>query len=98
MTGKLEYRSITPGEAQRLLREESVRLLDVRTPEEHRELGHIPGSYLLPLDWVASGLAALPRDGKPLLLYCEHGIRSAAAARLLARGGYPNLLNLRGGM
>src|SRR5215471_8488759 len=93
-----EYRSIDPEEAQRLVAQGSIRLLDVRTPREHRELGHIPGSILLPVDFVAAALATLPRDGKPLLVYCEHGIRSVAAARLLARGGYPSLLNLKGGM
>jgi rhodanese-related sulfurtransferase len=97
-TSERGYRSIDPEEAQRLLTENSIRLLDVRTPREHQALGHLPGSILLPVDWIASALATLPRDGKPLLIYCEHGIRSAAAARLLAQGGYPNLLNLKGGM
>jgi len=92
------YRSIGSEEAERLVRDPSVRVLDVRTPEEYRDLGHIPGAMLLPVDLVASALATLPRDGRPLLIYCEHGIRSAAAARLLARGGFSALLNLKGGM
>jgi len=92
------YRSIGSEEAERLVRDPSVRVLDVRTPEEYRDLGHIPGAILLPVDLVASALATLPRDGKPLLIYCEHGIRSVAAARLLARGGFSALLNLKGGM
>jgi len=92
------YRSIGAEEAERLVRDPSVRVLDVRTPEEYRDLGHIPGAILLPVDLVISALAALPRDGRPLLIYCEHGIRSAAAARLLARGGFSDLFNLKGGM
>jgi rhodanese-related sulfurtransferase len=92
------YRSVGSEEAERLVRDPSVRVLDVRTPEEYRDLGHIPGAMLLPVDLVASALATLPRDGRPLLIYCEHGIRSAAAARLLARGGFSALLNLKGGM
>jgi rhodanese-related sulfurtransferase len=92
-------RSIDQEEAQRLVRDGAVRVLDVRTPEEYRELGHIPGAILLPVNLVASGLATLPRDGRPLLVYCEHGIRSVAAARLLARaGGFRDLLNLQGGL
>ena len=93
-----DYASVSPDEAERLVRDGAARVLDVRTPEEYRDLGHIPGAILLPVDLVASGLATLPRDGKPLLVCCEHGIRSAAAARLLGRGGFPNLLNLGGGM
>ena len=92
------YRSIGPAEAERLVLEASVRVLDVRTPEEYRDLGHIPGAILLPVDLVVVALATLPKDGRPLLIYCEHGIRSAAAARLLAQGGLENLLNLQGGM
>ena len=92
------YRSIGSEEAERLLRDPSVRVLDVRTAEEYRDLGHIPGAILLPVDLVASALATIPRDGKTLLIYCEHGIRSAAAARLLALGGFSNVLNLKRGL
>jgi len=91
-------RSVDCQEAQGLIREGRVRVLDVRTPEEYRDLGHIPGAILLPVDLVASGLATLPRDGTPLLVCCEHGIRSAAAARLLESGGMSSLLNLQGGL
>jgi len=90
--------SVGPEEAERLVRDGAVRVVDVRTLEEYRDLGHIAGAILLPVDLVASGLATLPRDGKPLLVYCEHGIRSAAAARLLATGGFQGLLNLKGGL
>jgi rhodanese-related sulfurtransferase len=97
-TAERGYRSVGPEEARRLVDQQAVRVLDVRTPAEYRDLGHVPGAILLPVDLVASALATLPRDGRPLLIYCEHGIRSAAAARLLASGGYPDLLNLSGGM
>jgi tellurite methyltransferase len=91
-------RSVHSEEAEGLIREGRVRVLDVRTPEEYRDLGHIPGAILLPVELVAAGLATLPRDGTPLLVCCEHGIRSAAAARLLERGGVPSPLNLQGGL
>lgn len=91
-------RSVDCEEAEGLIREGRIRVLDVRTSEEYRDLGHIPGAILLPVDLVASGLATLPRDGTPLLVCCEHGIRSAAAARLLERGGMSSLLNLQGGL
>jgi tellurite methyltransferase len=75
-----------------------VRLLDVRTPGEYLELGHIPGALLLPIDLLAVAPATLPHDGPPLLVYCEHGVRSAAAARFLARAGFPRVINMMGGM
>ena len=40
----------------------------------------------------------LPADGRPILVYCEHGVRSVAAARLLAEAGVEGVLNLAGGL
>lgn len=91
-------RTVSSAEAAALLAGGSIRLLDVRSSEEHQRLGHIPGSLLLPVDLIACGAATLPRDGAPLLVYCEHGVRSAFAARFLARAGFPEVLNLAGGM
>ncbi len=59
-------------------------MLDVRTPGEYEQLGHIPHAWLLPVDLVASAPAVLPKDDRPVLVYCEHGVRSVAAAQLLA--------------
>jgi rhodanese-related sulfurtransferase len=91
-------RSVAPAEAEPLIASGRVRVLDVRNPDEWAGLGYIPGAILLPLDLVASAAATLPRDGTPLLVCCEHGIRSAMAARLLAQAGHAEVLNLSGGM
>jgi len=96
--GNAGFQSIPPGEAERLVAEGRVRPIDVRTPAEFRSLGHIPGALLLPVDLVAVAPATLPRDGPPLLVYCEHGVRSAAAARFLTAAGFPGVLNMSGGM
>ena len=93
-----DFRSIQPDEAERLVREGAVRVLDVRQPEEYERLGHIPGAILLPMDLLPSAPATLPAEGKPWLVYCEHGVRSAAAARFLAQAGFAGLLNLAGGL
>jgi rhodanese-related sulfurtransferase len=97
-TGDPGIRNVEPEEAERLVRDGAVRVLDVRSPEEYRELGHIPGAILLPVELIPSAPAILPRDGKPLLVYCEHGIRSVAAVRFLAQAGFEGLLNLAGGL
>jgi tellurite methyltransferase len=93
-----EAGDIEAAEAERLVAQGAVRVLDVRTPEEFTALGHIPGAILLPVDLAPSAPATLPRDGTPILVCCEHGVRSAFAARLLARAGFKAVLNLRGGM
>ena len=91
-------RTVSPAEAEEMLARRTVRVLDVRSADEHQRLGHIPGSLLLPVDLIACGAATLPRDEAPLLVYCEHGVRSAFAARFLSRAGFPEVLNLAGGM
>ncbi len=91
-------RNVTAGEAAVLVRDGRVRLLDVRTPDEFTSLGHIPGARLLPVDVVASAPAVLRGDDeRPVLVYCEHGVRSQHAATLLARAGF-DVLNMLGGM
>ncbi len=92
------FRTITHDEALSLMAVDGAVILDVRSPGEHEQLGHIPGSWLLPLDLVASAPSVLPVDGRPVLVYCEHGVRSVAASRLLVEAGVTNVLNLAGGM
>lgn len=93
-----DFRTIDSVEAEDLVRDGAVRVLDVRTPREYETLGHVPDAILLPVDLIACGAATLPRDGKPLLVYCEHGIRSRSAARFLAQAGIEGVLNLGGGL
>lgn len=94
----MPYTTIDHAEAMRLIAEDAVTILDVRSPGEYEQLGHIPGAWLLPLDLTASAPAVLPRDGRPVLVYCEHGVRSVAASRLLHAAGIEHVLNLSGGL
>jgi rhodanese-related sulfurtransferase len=93
-----QFKTIDHDEARGLLASGDVTVLDVRTPSEHEQLGHIPGAWLLPVDLMASAPAVLPNDDRPVLVYCEHGIRSAAASRLLSAAGIAGVLNLAGGL
>ncbi|HWX23620.1 MAG TPA: rhodanese-like domain-containing protein [Vicinamibacteria bacterium] len=88
---------MSSSEALGLVASGAVRVLDVRSPEEYAQLGHIPGSLLIPAPFVVSAPAVL-EDGPPLLVCCEHGVRSRHAAALLSRAGLPGVLNLLGGM
>jgi rhodanese-related sulfurtransferase len=93
-----DYTTIDHAEAARLIADDAALVLDVRTPGEYEQLGHIPGAWLIPVDLVASAPAVLPDDGRPVLVYCEHGVRSVAASRLLAAAGIDHVLNLAGGL
>ncbi len=87
---------MSPEEAERLLSLGAV-ALDVRTPREHEERGHIPGALLLPVELVHAAPAVLPDDGRPVVVVCEHGVRSRQAAAILAEAGIP-VSNMTGGM
>ncbi len=91
------FREVDPEEAAQLVRDGAVRLLDVRSPAEYAG-GHIPGAALLPVDLIASAPATLEPEGKPWLVYCEHGVRSLHAARILVQAGFPDVINMSGGM
>ena len=91
-------RHVDAAEAEQLISEGNLHLLDVRTPQEFTSLGHIPEALLLPVELVAAAPAVVPRDDKPVLVYCEHGVRSQHAAQVLLRCGYEQVLNLSGGM
>jgi tellurite methyltransferase len=94
----IPFRTIDHSEAQRLIESGEVTVLDVRTPAEYAQLGHIPNAWLIPVDLAAAAPAVLPNNRQPVLVYCEHGVRSVAASRLLAEAGIPDVLNLAGGM
>ena len=74
----------------------SLFLLDVRTPQEFAE-GHVPDAVNVPHDQLASRLAEVPKD-KDVVIYCRSGRRSALAADVLAANGYSRLSHLEGDM
>jgi len=90
------FQDATAAEVQPLLEQGAVPV-DVRTPREHEEDGHLPGSVLLPLSLLSSAPAVLPEDGRPVVVYCDNGVRSRRAALLLAEAGVERLHHLSGG-
>ena len=87
---------LTPAEAQRMLAEGNLFIIDVRTPGETK-FGKIKGSMLIPLDEIGRRMAEVPQD-KRVLLCCASGMRSRVAAGVLWRSGYRELYNLAGGV
>lgn len=91
-------RDVDPAEAERMVAEGRVVVLDVRTPQEYEGLGHIPAAILIPVDLIASAPATLSDRSRPVLVYCEHGMRSLQAAAFLLRAGFEDVRNLAGGL
>ncbi|MEI7645049.1 MAG: rhodanese-like domain-containing protein [Chloroflexales bacterium] len=74
----------------------SLFLLDVRTPEEFRQDGHVAAATLIPLNELDSRLSEIPTD-KPIACICRSGNRSTTACTDLAARGY-TVTNVTGGM
>ncbi len=95
LEGRL-WRDVEGAEAAALLDAGELHVLDVRTPQEAAQ-GMLPGAHLIPVDELEARQGELPKDGKPMLIYCAAGGRSAAACEFLSRTGRDGLLNLAGG-
>ena len=76
-------------------------IVDIRTPQEWKDTGVIAGAKLVTFGDADGFLKAVGKDlsdGRPLILVCRSGNRSAAAAAALA-GKIPNrIISANGGM
>jgi len=70
-------------------------VLDVRSEAEHAG-GHLAGSRNIPLVHLGERAGELP-IGRPVVVHCEGGYRSAIAASVLQRLGRRDVLDLVGG-
>lgn len=90
---------IEPREAGKFLDEVrlgSRTLLDVRQDFEYAE-GHLPGARNIPLPELADRLNEVDRN-LPVLVYCRGGMRSLAAANMIAGQGFREIMSLKGGI
>ncbi|MFT4243447.1 MAG: rhodanese-like domain-containing protein [Acidovorax sp.] len=101
--------TVAPRRAWQLVSEGRALLVDVRTAEERKFVGHVPGSAHVP--WATgTALSRNPRFVRELgaliakqpqpttvLLICRSGKRSALAAQEAAKAGLANVLNVSEG-
>jgi rhodanese-related sulfurtransferase len=98
--------SVAPSAAWALFHGGQAILVDVRTAEERKFVGHVPGSVHVP--WaIGTSLTKNPRFVRELeakvgkegtvLLLCRSGKRSALAAEAATRAGLKNVFNVREG-
>ncbi len=74
-----------------------LQIVDVRRPGEYVN-GHVPRALNAPLSSLDKSLGPLPLEkNKPTAVICAGGYRSSAAASLLQKQGFSNLLNVSGG-
>jgi adenylyltransferase/sulfurtransferase len=92
-----EVDEITPRRLEARLREgPTITVLDVREPYEWA-IARLPEARLVPLNSLPHALHSLDRDME-IVIYCHHGMRSAAAADWLRDRGFGRVLNLVGGI
>lgn len=75
-------------------------LLDVRELDEFSgDLGHIPGSGLIPLKELPTRVGEIEGyKEKDVVVICRAGVRSTTAAAILTGLGFEHVSNLKGGM
>lgn len=83
--------------ATRLFNDDAL-VLDVREDKEYAA-GHIPKAKHIPLGQLASRLQELEKfKGKPILVTCRSGHRSARACGMLKKAGFETVFNQAGGI
>jgi sulfur dioxygenase len=75
-------------------------IVDVREPAEYAgELGHLPGSRLVPVGELPRRLDELAGlEHRPVVTVCRSGGRSATATAILTVAGFTDVRSLEGGM
>jgi rhodanese-related sulfurtransferase len=95
--------SVPPRAAWALVEAGAAVLVDVRTAEERKFVGHVPNSLHVP--WAtgtsmtrnprfARELEAKVRKDQVVLLLCRSGKRSALAAEVAAKAGFTSVFNV----
>ena len=90
-------KDVSVNEAQKLIEEGKVLVLDVRTPEEFKE-GHIEGAVNINFngkDFVAQVKKLDP--AKPVLVHCQGGGRSGRSLPVLEQLKFPQIYHMNEG-
>jgi rhodanese-related sulfurtransferase len=94
---KARVKEVTPDEALGIKERDGAIFLDVREPNEWN-LFHIPGAVHVPLGEVEHRVADTVPAGRPVVIYCARGNRSALAADTMQRLGYTDVTSMSGGI
>ncbi len=93
-----EVKNVSVSEAEKLIQEGKVTVVDVRTPEEFKE-GHIAGAKnvnVMDKKSFEPQLAELDKD-KPVLVHCQAGGRSSRSLPTLEKLGFTKVYHLNEG-
>lgn len=91
---------IQASELAKLLADQApIFLLDCREDYEHK-IARIEPSELIPMNTIPNNLNRIEglAEGKQLIVYCHHGVRSLNTVVWLRRQGLENAVSLSGGI
>jgi adenylyltransferase/sulfurtransferase len=87
---------ITAPELAERVRQNHLKLLDVREPHE-LEISALPNAKNIPLGQLAARLSELD-SAEEMVIFCKSGARSARGLELLVSAGFKKVKNLKGGI
>ena len=87
---------ITAIELAARIKENHLKLLDVREPHE-LEISRLPTAVNIPLGQLAERLSELD-SAQEMVVFCKRGSRSARALEVLISAGFKKVKNLKGGI
>jgi rhodanese-related sulfurtransferase len=85
-------------DATRLINSENAILLDIREAKEFTGT-RLPNALHIPLSELKErGVELAKFVSRPIIVYCDRGMRSTSAAGPLTKLGFTNVQSLRGGL
>ncbi len=87
---------ITPEDVKTALESDSVRLIDVRGPDEW-ETARIEGATLVSKELADEMTSSWDKD-TAIVFYCHSGVRSMNAVHFFRKQGFTNVKSMAGGI
>lgn len=91
------FKTVEVDDLDQLRDETGCRLIDVRTEDEIRQTGLIPGAEHISLKTLPQVVDQIDPE-LITVFYCQTGNRSSQAAAYFSKRGYPNVHTLTGGI
>ena len=89
---------ILPADALEAIQIGEAILLDVREENEYQiETIDLEDILYIPMSGITGKLNQIPK-GKPIIVLCQGGVRSAKVARFLSMNGFEDVASLDGGL
>lgn len=90
---------VAPMQASMMINRSRAQILDIRTDAELNALGRVPDAKCIPVADIKDKAPGQFKDkAQPVLVMCQNGQRSAAAASVLRSLGYTEVYIVEGGV